>query len=46
MWEDEDECVCEVGDEEEEEEEGKKEEEEDEEEDKEWKYLMKFEQQL
>ena len=46
MWEDE--CVCEVGDEEEEEEEGKKEEEEDEEEeeDKEWKYLMKFEQQL
>ena len=46
MWEDEDECVCEVGDEEEEE--GKKEEEEDEEEeeDKEWKYLMKFEQQL
>lgn len=40
MWEDE--CVCEVGDEEE----GKKEEEEDEEEDKEWKYLMKFEQQL
>lgn len=42
MWEDE--CVCEVGDEEEEEEEGK--EEEDEEEDKEWKYLMKFEQQL
>lgn len=42
MWEDE--CVCEVGDEEEEE--GKKEEEEDEEEDKEWKYLMKFEQQL
>ena len=48
MWEDEDECICEVGDEEEEEEEGKKEEEEDEEEeeDKEWKYLMKFEQQL
>lgn len=46
MWEDEDECVCEVGDEEEEKEEGKKEEEEDEEEDKEWKYLMKFEQQL
>ena len=46
MWEDEDECVCEVGDEEEEEEEGKKEEEDDEEEDKEWKYLMKFEQQL
>lgn len=46
MWEDEDACVCEVGDEEEEEEEGKKEEEEDEEEDKEWKYLMKFEQQL
>ena len=46
MWEDE--CVCEVGDEGEEEEEGKKEEEEDEEEeeDKEWKYLMKFEQQL
>jgi hypothetical protein len=37
-----------VGDEEEEEEEDKKEEEEDEEEeeDKEWKYLMKFEQQL
>ena len=46
MWEDKDECVCKVGDEEEEEEEGKKEEEEDEEEDKEWKYLMKFEQQL
>ena len=46
MWEDEDKCVCEVGDEEEEEE-GKKEEEEDneEEEDKEWKYLMKLEQQ-
>ncbi len=45
MWEDE--CVCEVGNEEEEEEEGKKEEEEEgeEEEDKEWKYLMKFEQQ-
>ena len=44
MWEDEDECVCEVGDEEEE---GKKEEEEDKkEEDKESEYLMKFEQQL
>ncbi len=36
-----DEYVCEVGDEEEEQEEGKKEEEED----KDWKYLMKFEQQ-
>lgn len=44
MWEDE--CVCEVADEEEEEEEGKEEEDEEEEEDKEWKYLMKFEQQL
>ena len=46
MWEHE--CVWEVGDEEEEEEDGKKEEEEDEEEeeDKEWKYLIKFEQQL
>lgn len=44
MWEGKDGCICEVGDEEEEEEEGK--EEEDEEEDKEWKYLMKFEQQL
>ena len=41
MWEDEDKCVGEVGDKEEEEE-GKKEEEED----KEWKYLMKFKQQL
>ena len=46
MREDEDKCVYEVGDEEEEEEEGKKEEEEDKEEDKEWKYLMKFKQQL